>query len=57
MKCYEIRRITIKEATSYNCQVRDTKNSHINHTRLYPINHVSQNGIKKYLISIFLMQY
>lgn len=47
MKFCEIRIITIKEATGYDCQVWDAKNSQINPTRIYPINHVSQNGRKK----------
>lgn len=57
MKFCEIRRITIKETTGYNCQEWNTKNSQINHTKLYPINHVSQNCIKKTLISTFILQY
>lgn len=50
-----VRKILIKEATSYKCQVRDTMNTQINQTTLYPINHISQNDIKSALLYTFFI--
>lgn len=49
-----VRKILVKEATIYKCQVGDTTNAQINQTRLYPINHISWNGIKRALLYNYL---
>lgn len=48
-----VRKILVKEATIYKCQVGDTMNAQINQTRLYSINHISRNGIKRALLYNF----